>query len=101
MKENPRLEIEEKIKSILISELEVNPSILATSDSRTPLLGHGIGLDSMETLVLVAGIEQEFDIQVDDADLTAELFTSLGTLAEYVLQKTVRQKDRLTRRGAA
>ncbi len=93
MEENLHLKIEEKIKLILISELEVNPAILATIDSSTPLLGRGIGLNSVETLTLVAGIEEAFDMQIDDADLTAELFKSLGTLVEYVSQKITEQKD--------
>lgn len=87
------LKIEGKIKEILISELEIKPGVLATCDSSTPLLGKGIGLDSVETLSLVAGIEKEFDIQIDDDDLTVDLFKNLGTLAEYVLKKIIRQKS--------
>jgi acyl carrier protein len=87
MEENSRSEIEEKIKHILISKLEVSSEILATSNSTTPLLGRGVGLDSMETLALVAAIEKEFDIEIGDSDLTVDLFKSIGTLAEYILQK--------------
>jgi len=87
MEENSRSEIEEKIKRILISRLEVSSEILATSNSTTPLLGRGVGLDSMETLALVAAIEKEFDIEIGDSDLTVDLFKSIGTLAEYILQK--------------
>jgi acyl carrier protein len=93
MEEKLSLDIEKKIIQILISDLEIDPAILSTVDSNTPLLGRGIGLNSVETLTLVAGIEGAFDIQIDDADLTAELFKSLGTLAEYVLQKITEQKD--------
>jgi acyl carrier protein len=93
MSESADIEIEQKIRRILISELSVDPVKLAASNSTTPLLGRGIGLDSMETLALVAGIEKEFDIQVDDADLTVELFKNLATLVEYVLR-------RLSDRGA-
>ena len=87
MRKNSRLEVEAKIKRILISKLEVSPDILSTSNSSTPLLGRGIGLDSMETLALVAGIEKEFDIEIGDEDLTVDLFKTMGALAEYVSQK--------------
>lgn len=87
-------DIEQKIIRILISELEIDPALLPTVNSTTPLLGRGIGLNSVETLTLVAGIEEIFDIQIDDADLTADLFKTLGTLTEYVLQKVTDQKDR-------
>ena len=86
------LEVEEKIKKILISELEIKPSMVDACDSDTPLLGRGIGLDSVEILALVAGIEKEFDIHVDDDDLTVDLFKDIGTLAEYILQKMVEKK---------
>jgi acyl carrier protein len=92
MDEQLRLDIEEKIKHILVSELEVNLEILAMSNASTPLLGRGIGLDSMETLTLVAGIEKEFDIQIADEDLTANLFKNIATLAEYVLQQLSGQR---------
>jgi acyl carrier protein len=93
MEQELPLGIERKIIRILISDLEIDPAILSTVNSNTPLLGLGIGLNSVETLTLVAGIEEAFDIQIDDADLTAELFKSLGTLAEFVLQKITEQKD--------
>jgi acyl carrier protein len=93
MEERLPLEIEKRIIDILISDLEIDPAILSTVNSNTPLLGRGIGINSVETLTLVAGIEEAFDIQIDDADLTAELFKSLGTLSAYVLQKITEQKD--------
>jgi acyl carrier protein len=69
----------------------VSPAVLATSDSSTPLLGHGIGLDSIEALTLVVVIENEFDIQVADSDLTTKHFWNIGTLAEYVWQRILEQ----------
>jgi acyl carrier protein len=86
-----RTEIEDRIKHILISQLDILPGVFAGGGSTTPLLGRGIGLDSMETLTLVAAIEEEFDIQVDDADLTVGLFKNIAILAEYVLKKTSEQ----------
>jgi len=88
MEKNLNSKIEEKIKNILVSELDVNPATIADCNSDTPLLGRGIGLDSMETLSLVAGIEKEFDIEIPDDDLTVELFRSIGTLAEYIIKKS-------------
>jgi acyl carrier protein len=80
-------EIERKIKDILVRDLEIRPSLLAHATAATPLLGRGIGLDSMETLTLVTGLEQEFDIQVDDEELNAELFQTMGSLTQFVIRK--------------
>ena len=94
MEKQLRSDIEGKIRQILISELGVDPGILSRSSPTTPLLGRGIGLDSMETLGLVTAIEKEFDIQVADDDLTEGLFKNIATLAEFVLQKASGQKSR-------
>ena len=91
MEEKLLLEIEEKIKQILIAELEVDPVVLGTCDSRTPLLGRGVGLDSVETLTLVAGIEREYRIHVDDEELTVDLFRDIRTLAEFISGKIRRR----------
>ncbi len=55
--------IEQTIGGILVSGLGVSPIALAQSDSHTPLLGRGIGLDSVEALALVVGIDQFLLIQ--------------------------------------
>jgi acyl carrier protein len=86
-----RLRIEEEIRRLLVSELAIPDSIVAKSGPTTPLLGRGIGLDSLETLSLVAGIERTFGIQIEDRDLTVRLFKDLATLAEYVLVKAPAQ----------
>lgn len=84
-------DIEERIKRILISRLEIQPSTVAESDSHTPLFGRGIGLDSVEALALIVGIEEEFDIEIPDEDLTVDLFQSIASLAEYVSQRVSSQ----------
>lgn len=81
-------DIEERIKRLLASRLRISPEILRTSDAGTSLLGRGIGLDSMEALALAVAIEEEFAIEVDDADLTAALFHTIGSVATYVRRRT-------------
>jgi acyl carrier protein len=85
-------EVEQKLKEILVRDLEIAPEIAAKVDAETGLLGRGIGLDSMETLSLVTGIEQEFEVEVEDEELTTGLFQTLGTLTEYVIKK-LREAD--------
>jgi acyl carrier protein len=82
-----RLEIASRIKEILEKELGVSPTLLADSNPTTPLLGRGLGLDSVEATALVAALEEEFAISIPDADLTAALFENVGVLSEYVFCK--------------
>jgi acyl carrier protein len=54
-------------------------------DETTGLLGQGIGLDSVEVLQLVGGIEEDFDVTIDDESLEAAHFQSVGTVVTFVL----------------
>ena len=87
MNANLSSEIEEVIKRILRAELGISAPVLQTISSTTSLLGRGIGLDSSETVAIVLGIEEEFDISVPDEDLTVDLFRDIGSLTQYVLRK--------------
>ncbi|KPL19761.1 MAG: hypothetical protein AMJ93_13005 [Anaerolineae bacterium SM23_84] len=80
-------DIEEKIKHILVSRLEIEPSTVAACDSHAPLVGRGIGLDSVEALALIVGVEEAFDFEIPDEDLTVDLLSSISSLAEYVCQR--------------
>jgi acyl carrier protein len=51
------------------------------------LLG-GLGeFDSMAVVSVVAALEEAFGITVDDDELSAEVFASVGTLTEFVSRK--------------
>jgi acyl carrier protein len=94
MSQHVRSEIEKRIKQLLGSELNVNASVIATSNSSTPLLGRGVGLDSIETMALLLSIEEEFGISVPDSDMTATLFETIGSLSGYIAQKLSEQSER-------
>ena len=87
-------DIEATIKDLLISDLEAQPALLADVNTATPLLGRGIGLDSIEALRLALSLEREFYIHIPDADLTVELFSSMGALAHYVSGKMIERGQR-------
>ncbi|MCC7163921.1 MAG: acyl carrier protein [Anaerolineae bacterium] len=82
-------EIQAIIKQILTDALQVDPCLISDATAETPLLGRGIGLDSVEAMRLGLGLENAFAISIPDAELTTELFSSLGTLTAYVQHKTV------------
>lgn len=82
------------IKRLLVAELDVEPGLLSHADPGTPLLGLGVGLDSIEALRLATALERQFDIEIPDESLTEELFSSVGTLAGYVGRQIVEQSSR-------
>jgi acyl carrier protein len=53
----------------------------------TALLGSLPELDSMAVITVIGALEEKFGISVDDDDISAETFATLGSLADFVDQK--------------
>jgi acyl carrier protein len=53
----------------------------------TPLLGDLPELDSMAVATVLTGLEERFDIIINDDDISAESFESFGNLVEMVRSK--------------
>jgi acyl carrier protein len=54
----------------------------------TCLLGDIPELDSMAVLAILTALEEQFGIQVDDDDVSAESFETVGSLVALVREKT-------------
>ena len=76
----------EDTKAVLVSVLGIQDRA-ASIDAGTELLGSLPELDSMAVLELVAALEERFSITIDDDDVTADVFETLGTLAALVDEK--------------
>ncbi|MDO3704296.1 phosphopantetheine-binding protein [Micromonospora sp. C28SCA-DRY-2] len=76
----------DEVREVLVSVLGIEDRA-AGLDASTPLLESLPELDSMAVLELVAAIEERFGFTVDDGDVTAELFQTLGSLAAFVADR--------------
>ncbi|GCE49801.1 acyl carrier protein [Thermosporothrix hazakensis] len=77
-----RRALNEQIKSLLVSYLELNCEPGQITDDQ-PLFGRGLGLDSLDALELVVGIEEAFEVSVSDDDISS--LSSVNKIAEYIL----------------
>ncbi|SEN80446.1 Acyl carrier protein [Duganella sp. CF517] len=59
----------------------------APLDADTALLGSLPELDSMAVVALLLALEQRFGIAVDDDEISARHFASVGTLSAFVQAK--------------
>ena len=75
-----------EVKSLIGETLGIADR-LDSMDASTRLLGSLPELDSMAVAELLAAIEQRFDFEVDSADITTDIFDTVGTLAAYVEAK--------------
>ena len=74
-------EIAEKIKKILVENLRIPAEEL---DYEVELFGDGIGLDSIDSLEIIAGIDQEFGVQM--TGVAKENFYNIEALSKYVTE---------------
>lgn len=74
------------VKNVLIDVLNLGPAGAAL-DANSPLLGSLPELDSMAVVSLIGALEEHFGISIDDDDISASTFESLGSLAAFVEQK--------------
>ena len=74
------------VKAVLVSVLGIEDRA-DTIDTGTELLGSLPELDSMAVLELVAALEERFGVTIDDDDVTAEAFETLGSLTGLVAGK--------------
>ncbi|NIB43094.1 acyl carrier protein [Pseudomaricurvus alkylphenolicus] len=59
----------------------------ATMGSDSPLLGAVRELDSVGVMAVVTALEDQFDIEIDDDEISTEVFKTLGSLTSFVAEK--------------
>ncbi len=56
-------------------------------DENTLLMGSVPEFDSMAVVSVITAIEDNFGVIVDDDEITAELFETVGSLHDFIAQK--------------
>lgn len=84
-------ELKERLKRLIVErlKLEMDPGEIGDAD---PLFGEGLGLDSIDALELVLGLEQEFGVKIEDEEVGGEALASVDALADFVREKTAAEK---------
>jgi acyl carrier protein len=80
---SPDGDLVEQVCVLVARTLDLPPH-LHPKGLETRLYGQGLGLDSVDGLRLVAALEEEFDITIDDTELTPATFESIGSLVSLV-----------------
>lgn len=53
----------------------------------SPLLGAIPEFDSMAVVTVLTMVEEEFGIEIDDDEVSADVFETMGSLADFVSRK--------------
>jgi len=76
------MDIESRLKKMIVERLylKVEPESIENNAS----LMQTYGVDSVSLLELVVGLEDEFDIEIDDDEFDVENFATVTALREFV-----------------
>jgi len=76
----------EELKALIIKNLKLEDITPSDIDPSAPLFGGGLGLDSIDALELVVGLEKTYGIRIPDEDVGKEAFASVNALADYIIK---------------
>lgn len=83
-------ELLDELKKKIVSELEL--SDIRPEDIRDDevFFQNGLGLASIDLLFLVAVLDNDYGVLIDNKELGERVFQNLTTLAEYIMQNRIR-----------
>lgn len=79
--------LEKKLIKMLVEILSLPESHLTSMSRDTLLMGEIPEFDSMAVVSVITTMEEQFGIAVDDEDISAETFESVGSLTDYLNNK--------------
>ena len=74
----------EKLKEILVKDLNLEELTPGDIDENAPLFGEGLGLDSLDAVELVVVVQKRFGIDIQNMDEAKTAFQSIRSLASYI-----------------
>lgn len=74
------------VKQILGDVLQLGDRVDGFNES-TSLLGSVAEFDSMAVVNVITALEEQFDFDVSDDEIDAEIFETVGSLVEFVNNK--------------
>jgi acyl carrier protein len=78
-------ELIQAVKKMIVERLKLEEITVGEIDTDAPLFGEGLGLDSIDALELVIGLEKEYGVSIPDAEVGKKVFQSVRTIAQYIV----------------
>jgi len=77
-------ELLQELKQKIIEELDLKKVTPAELPDDVPFFDGGLGLDSVDLMVLVALVDRDYGVEIFNRELGEKVFITLSTLAEYI-----------------
>ncbi len=86
-------EIRSQLKELLVEQLsleDISPKDIKDDEI---LFGEGLGLDSLDAVEIVVLLQRNFGLEVRDTNKGREIFYSINTLAQYIIENTENKSE--------
>jgi len=78
-------ELLHELKRKIVEELDLKDITSNELADDTSFFDGGLGLDSVDLMVLVALVDRDYGVEIFSPELGKKVFITLSTLAEYIL----------------
>jgi len=77
-------ELLQELKKKIVEELDLKDVTPNELTDNTLFFDGGLGLDSVDLMVLVALVDRDYGVEIFNRELGEKVFITLSTLAEYI-----------------
>ena len=77
-------ELLQELKKKIVEELDLKDIAPEELADDAPFFDGGLGLDSVDLMVLVALVDRDYGVEIFNRELGEKVFITLFTLAEYI-----------------
>ena len=84
-------DLKRQVKEMIIQRLKLEGMTPEEIDDQAPLFGEGLGLDSIDALELVLGVEQSFGVKIEDEAAGLKAFRSVDALTDFIAENQAGQ----------
>lgn len=82
-----QIQLERELKQLIVEALKLEDTAPEDIDSAEPLVGDGLGLDSIDILELALAIHRRYGVKTgSDDSQNREVYGSVASLAAFILE---------------
>ena len=79
--------LNEKLKTIIIEELNLEDVTAEDIEDDAPLFGEGLELDSLDAVELVVQVQKHFGVEIKDIEEGRMAFESINALRHFIEER--------------